>query len=60
MSAILPQGEALRKAVQWIAEQRREKEGAELQQLVHEAMLRFNLTPKEGEFLIRFYSESSQ
>ncbi|RMH77996.1 MAG: hypothetical protein D6681_20455 [Calditrichaeota bacterium] len=57
MSTILPEGEALRKAVKWISGKLQENPDTPIMQLVNEATLRFDLTPKDGEFLIRFYKE---
>jgi hypothetical protein len=54
MSEVMPQGEALRKAVKWISERREEEPCPPLSKLVEEACLRFNLSPSDAEFLFRF------
>lgn len=54
MSTILPQGEKLKQAVQWISEKRREKPDINLAKLVDDASFRFDLSPKDSEFLLRF------
>lgn len=54
MSTILPQGEKLKHAVQWISEKRKEKPDINLIKLVDDASLRFDLSPKDSEFLLRF------
>jgi hypothetical protein len=53
MDEILPEGEALRKAVRWISERRREIPPPPLSLLVEEACLKFNLSPSDSEFLYR-------
>lgn len=45
---IVPTGEALRKAVRWLAEQ-----GCADIQTVEQAARRFDLSPREEEFLVR-------
>ena len=52
-----PQGDALKKAVQWIGEQRKSTPGADPVKLADEAALRFGLSPKDSEFLLRFVRE---
>jgi hypothetical protein len=56
MSSILPEGTSLRKAVQWISKMR-EEGTAPLTTLVDQACVRFNLSPKDAEFLSRFFIE---
>jgi cation transport regulator ChaC len=54
--SIKPEGEPLRNAVKWISEQRKEGRGDD-KQLVADAALQFNLSPKETEYLQRFLKE---
>lgn len=56
---IMPEGEDLRKAVKWISEQRKEDAGKPLKKLVGEASIRFNLSPKDADFLSRFEFEEN-
>ncbi len=58
MSTIIPQGDALKKAVEWISEQRKAGPGKSLTALADEAAFRFDLSPKDGEFLLRFLKEA--
>jgi hypothetical protein len=51
---IQPEGEALRQAIKWIDAERLDNSGKSLRQLVEEAGLRFNLSPKDAEYLMRF------
>ncbi len=60
MAPILPQGESIRKAVQWISEERQSDPAKPIAKLVDEASLRFNLSPAEGEFLHKFFREQQQ
>jgi len=53
-SGIHPQGDALKKAVQWISEQRKQASVKPSALLADEAGLRFDLSPRDGEFLLRF------
>ncbi len=55
MATIQPKGENLRQAVRWISERRREETKATIAVLIGEASLRFNLSPKDEEFLVNFY-----
>jgi hypothetical protein len=59
MATIQPKGEKVRQAVKWISEKRKEDEGRSITKLIREAAGRFNLSPKEEEFLVSFYEESS-
>ena len=57
---IHPEGEDLRKAVKWISSQRENDPGKELAALVEAAGLRFNLSPKDETFLLKWLREESQ
>lgn len=60
MATIQPKGEKLRQAVKWISGERQEDENKAIQQLIQEAALRFNLSPKDEEFLRSFYEEKQE
>ncbi|WP_455201013.1 hypothetical protein [Kaarinaea lacus] len=51
-SSLIPEGENLRRAIQWIGEQ--QKHDAET---IEAASVQFDLTPIEEEFLIRHFQE---
>jgi len=57
--SIIPAGEQLRRAVKWISDERRERPGLPLITLIEKACLKFDLTPKDGEFLTRHIMEDS-
>ena len=56
MSGILPEGDELRSAVKWISGNLQENPDQPVQPLVQKAIFKFNLSPKDSEFLIGFYS----
>lgn len=55
--SLTPQGEDLRKAVKWVSEERRARPDADPAKLAAEAGQRFDLSPKDAEFLMRFVKE---
>lgn len=57
MSTILDQKKT-EKAVRWIDEGL--KEGKKLDKLLQEVGMRFNLSPQEVEFLLRFFKEGKK
>lgn len=54
MATIQPQGDALKKAIQWISEARKKDPEVNPVKLVDQAAFQFDLTPKDSEFLLRF------
>lgn len=57
MSTIMPEGESIRKAIKWISEQLQENPEEKVQKFVHQAITRFDLSPKDANFLLNFYSK---
>jgi len=57
MGTLQPQGEKLRKAVQWVSEERKKNAGSTMS-LVDQAGIQFDLTPEDSEFLSRFFKAS--
>ena len=57
MGALLPEGEELRRAVKWVSAHLRENPDQPVGPLVQEAVFRFDLSPRDGEFLIGFFRE---
>jgi hypothetical protein len=55
MSDILPEGEDLRRAVKWISGRLQESPDGPVLSFVNEAVFKFDLSPKDGEFLIGFF-----
>ena len=59
MPTIQPEGENLRKAVQWIAEEEKAGSTQTRQQLMEAAGLKFNLNPMEAEYLARSFKDTA-
>jgi hypothetical protein len=55
MATIMPEGEAIRKAVKWISDKLLDDPKASVQKLINEAVMRFDLSPKDAVFLGDFY-----
>lgn len=53
--SIMPDGEDLRRAVKWVSAQLQELPEQPLGPVVQEAIFKFNLSPRDAEFLITFY-----
>jgi hypothetical protein len=60
MATIQPKGEKIRQAIKWISCERLEDENKSLFLLIQEAAPRFNLSPKDEEFLVAFYKENKK
>ncbi|MBK5276335.1 MAG: hypothetical protein JJE30_14980 [Desulfuromonadales bacterium] len=58
MSTILPEGEDLRRAVKWVSMNLQENPDQPVQKLVHEAVFKFDLSPRDADFLIGFYRKA--
>jgi hypothetical protein len=57
MTTVMPEGEALRRAVKWISAEINDHPDKSVQKLVNEAVTRFDLSPKDAEFLMSFYKK---
>jgi hypothetical protein len=57
MTTVMPEGEALRRAVKWISAEINDNPDKSVQKLVNEAVTRFDLSPKDTEFLMSFYKK---
>ena len=55
MTTVQPEGEDLRKAVKWISDERQYGAEKSLLKLIEEAGLKFNLSPRDEEYLIKFF-----
>jgi hypothetical protein len=55
--SIQPEGEDLRKATRWISDERLNNPKASLTNLIEQACVKFDLPPKDAEFLTRFFSK---
>ena len=59
MTYPLPEGEDLRRAVKWISACLQERTGRPLFRLIEEAVFKFDLSPKDAEFLMNFFKEGA-
>jgi hypothetical protein len=55
--SIQPEGEELRKATKWISDQLRYESNLSLAKAIEQACVKFDLTPKDAEFLTRFFAD---
>jgi len=53
--SVHPEGEALRRAVRWISGHLEQDAQQPIPPLVDRATMRFDLTPRESEYLYAFY-----
>ncbi len=58
MSQLLPDGELVRRAAEYVAQERGAHGGRSLMDIVDEAGMRFNLSPLEAEALIRLFGDA--
>lgn len=57
---ILPEGEQLRRAVKWISGRREDDPHAGLHKLIEEACVQFDLSPKDCDFLLNFFTREQK
>ncbi len=57
MATVMPEGDAIRKALKWISAELTEHPEKPVQKLVSEAITRFDLSPRDSEFLLGFYKK---
>ena len=54
---ILPEGEQLRRAIKWVSDMRLEEPRTKPSKFIGEACLKFDLAPKDAEFLMQHFAE---
>jgi hypothetical protein len=57
MATIMPESENVQKAIKWVSANLEEK-NEPLQKLIEKAIFKFDLSPKDTEFLTKFFRES--
>jgi len=57
MTTIMPEGDAIRKAIKWVCASLQEDPKRTIANLAQEAIGRFDLSPKDADFLLRFYQD---
>ena len=55
MSTIMPESQNIRRAVKWVGEEL--EQGKNLKSLLAEVGMRFNLNPKDEQFIKKFFKE---
>ncbi|HRR40902.1 MAG TPA: hypothetical protein P5244_06690 [Syntrophales bacterium] len=55
MTTIMPEGEEVQKAIKWISQNLEENPNQPLIPLVEKAVFKFDLSPKDSEFLMTFF-----
>ena len=60
MHDTLPEGEDLRRAVRWVSDGLQDSPVQPVQPLVKEAIFKFDLSPKDAEFLIGFFRQRKE
>ena len=58
--SIQPKGEDLRRAVKWVSEERKYNPEKEVNTIVQEACMKFDLSPIDEDFLLRHLLEKEQ
>lgn len=56
MHDLMPDGEDIRRAVKWVSSNLQDDPDRPVRKLVHEAIFKFDLSPRDADFLIGFYS----
>jgi hypothetical protein len=59
MHELLPEGDEIRRAVKWVSANMQEDSNRSVQALVQDAVFKFDLSPLEADFLIRFYTKEN-
>jgi len=60
MHDLLPDGEDIRRAVKWVSGNLQENPDQAVQPLVREAIFKFDLSPRDADFLIVFFSQREE
>jgi hypothetical protein len=60
MHDMYPDGEDVRSAIKWISGNLQEKPDQPVPPLIHEAIFKFDLSPRDADFLIGFYSKKKE
>jgi hypothetical protein len=56
----MPDGDDLRNAVKWVSANLQESPDQQVAPLVRQAIFKFDLSPKDAEFLIGFYNPNKE
>ena len=56
MATIMPESEHVQKAIKWVSTNLEENDSLSLKKLIQEAILKFDLSPKDSDFLMNFFA----
>jgi hypothetical protein len=59
MTTVMPQGESLKRAIKWVSGYLKEDPDTEKFSVIQDAVLRFDLSPKDEQFLYNFYRKTA-
>jgi hypothetical protein len=57
MATVMPESEHVQKAIRWISANLEDDDKQPLQPLIEKAVFKFDLSPKDTEFLTNFFRE---
>jgi len=57
MSTIMPEGDDIQKAIKWISSSLEDNPNQPIFPLVEKAVFKFDLSPKDSEFLMSFFKK---
>ena len=57
MATIVPEGEEVQRAIKWISANLDENPNHPKSKLIEQAVFKFDLSPKDADFLLNFYSK---
>ena len=57
MATVMPEAEHVQKAIKWISINLEEKDNQPIQPLIEKAVFKFDLSPKDTEFLMNFFRD---
>lgn len=57
MATVMPESEHVQKAIRWISTNLGDNDNQPLQPLIEKAVFKFDLSPKDTEFLMNFFRE---
>lgn len=58
MSNLLPDGEELKRAIKWVSGNLQDDSAQPLSPLVQQAIFKFDLSPRDAEYLLNFYRKA--
>ena len=60
MATVMPESEHVQKAIRWLSANLEENDKQLLQPLIEKAVFKFDLSPKDTEFLMNFFRERNR